>query len=506
MIKRLYSADVLQAHNDRSIYIMDFNEKTKGYSTAYCPSKLFDIGKNSLKNTLKNLIDLLQKSEAEWSRSITINSFDSYIAPLIKSENLNEAQIRKLFGIFIAQINNLVNYTVSLNLDVFTSSNNDTQPEMDMINCQLSEILENSYQNESHKVVPIINISDSTLWDSSTISRYIKLSYKYGVPHYINYLTGTLSSSHLHNLPDKNPNPNVIYLTHGGVMGNADGRGLVGSVAINLPRAGYLSRDEDEFIERIDSLAEAAKLALEQKRKILTDRLEAGLMPITGRFLKSFDWHSSAICIVGVNEALQNLIGVGTAHVAGKAVTYKILEHMVRLIEEYQEETGHLYTLAAYPSELAGSYMAEIDKEKYPEMKMSGNYAPYYTCSSELPPNNGDDLWDALEHQKKYHSIYTGANVFQMHLKHGLEYRTEEKLLLFRCLEKFGYNSIKVSPNYSICRKHGYIESATKKCPKCGLTTNTYVWVDGEVANLETLLNGLKEANKERVNYDVKNS
>ena len=179
---------------------------------------------------------------------------------------------------------------------------------------------------------------------------------------------------------------------------------------------------------------------------------------------------------------------------------------MTRLVEEYQEETGNLYTLAAYPSERAGSYMAQTDKEKFPEMKVSGTYAPYYTCSSELPPNHGDDLWDALEHQKKYHSIYTGANVFQIHLKHGLEYRAEGKLLLLRCLEKFGYNSTKFSPIYSICKKHGYVEGATERCPHCDSPTNTYVWVDGEATNLRTLSNGLKEANRERVHYDVKNS
>ena len=272
MINGPYSADIIKAHDDRIIFIEDYNENNKGHSTAYGLEQLFSPRKNTLKKAFKNLLDILQKSGAEWSRSVTINSFDSKVAALIKEENLKETQTRRLLGILIGQINNLVSHSVSLSLDVFSSSM-DLQSEMDKINCHLSKILESSFQNEFYKVVPTLNISECTKWDSPIISRYIELSYKYGVPHFTNYLTGTISPSHMHNLPDENPASDVIYLTHGGVMGNADGRGLVGSVTINLPRVGYLSKDEDEFMERIDFLSNTAKVALEQKRKNLKDRL-----------------------------------------------------------------------------------------------------------------------------------------------------------------------------------------------------------------------------------------
>jgi ribonucleoside-triphosphate reductase len=331
------------------------------------------------------------------------------------------------------------------------------------------------------------------------MSRYVALSYLYGYPVFQNYCTGTLHPRYLHEPETVASDIDATYLRHGGVHGNSDNQGCLSVVTLNLPRLSHLSRTEDEFFGRLDEAVEIAGAVHEGKRRHLEKKLAEGRLPETARHLESLDWHFSAVNVVGMNEALLGLIDAGAGHVAGKAVTYRLLEHLVRRIEEIQSETGHLYTLEAAPCVEAGALMAERETATRP-----GDVKPFYTASTELPPWHGDDLWDAMEHQKKYHGIYTGGDVFQIHLARGLNYREECKLLLRRSLKVFGFNHLKVSPVFSLCRKHGYLFGEQRKCPVCGGDAETYTWVDCSPRPLDELSERLKEAHRRRVYSDVK--
>ncbi len=508
-----YSEKVIKAHQKGSIYIHGISETNRGYSTAFSLKQLieeeFKPGKRSktLKKVLNELQVLIKNACREWYGPIAFNSFDSHLAQILCETKISSFETRRQLEIFMAQLNTLEQKTlIVISLDISPIKEEELYPEMLTINDELYSIIKHAYVNGQHNPLPIINIREETNWEDPGLKKFIALSYLFGIPQYVNYYTGTLIRNHLWNIPKSKPDPNVIYLKHGGILGNGDNRGQIGVVTVNLPRLAFQSKNEDEFFERLTEVTWVASTALEEKRKHLEERMSRDLMPVSKRFMESLDWHFSSITITGANEALMNLIGAGTDHVAGKAVTYKLLEHMMKLIEELQSETGQIYSLGAYPSERPGAYMAMIDHEHYPDLLTSGEVAPYYTGSTELPPNHGDDLWDALEHQKKYHGIYNGSTVFQIHLNRGINYREEAKLLLKRCIEQFGCNSIKVSPLYSLCRRHGYVYGETKFCPICGEKTLAFTWIDGQAKAVETLYNGLKEEKRQRVRYDVKNN
>ncbi|MCW4050655.1 MAG: hypothetical protein NWE89_13070 [Candidatus Bathyarchaeota archaeon] len=515
--KALYSDRGLKAHTEGEFYIHHIDEPDKGVSTGWSLNKLVQnsLGDSqpSMKDVPRLIVSHVKASGSEWAGSQTFNGLDQYMASIIKKRNMSRAEIRRNVGLLMAALNSPEIHnkvTFSLNTSPIPESW-DTEPaelrsEMTMFNQVLVRMLENEFLNGRFNVTPVVNVTSRTDWSDPGFTELLSLAYKYGAVHFVNYSTGTLVTDHIHSQPDAEPDSHAIYLRHGGIPGNADYSGLTGLVTLNLPQIAYKTRDEDQFFERLSSLMETATDALEAKKRHLEGLLSNGKMPSTSSLHDNLDWHFSGIALSGMNEALLNVIDAGTAHVAGKAVTYKLLEYLIRYIEMIQAKTGHLYTLEAYPSEEAGAHMAGIDKTSRPEIIASGVNVPYYTGSTELPPSHGDDLWDMLEHQKKYHGIYTGGTAIQIHLKEGQVLKDESMLLLRRCMDQFGYNSLKVSPVFSLCDRHGYTQGEVSVCPVCGDKTATYVWVDGYPQELSKIPEGLKEAHRQRVHYDVKNN
>ena len=210
--------------------------------------------------------------------------------------------------------------------------------------------------------------------------------------------------------------------------------------------------------------------------------------------MENFDWGFSVITLVGMNEALESLIDAPMGHVAGKAVTYKLLEYILRKIETVQAETGLLLSLEAYPSETAGAILLTEYETRHQTL----------TAATELKSSHGNDLWDALEHQKKYHSLYTGGTLQQIHLEQGLDYNDELMLLVKRTIENFGYNYLAITPVFSLCPEHGYVKG-DNNCPICGSETTAYTRIDGNMTKVSQIPEPLKEAYWRRVYYDVKN-
>ena len=507
----LYPDEALKAHREGLIHIHRLDEPDKGYSSGWNISSLTEDDRHSdIQSLLGGILGPLKRLQGEWAGPQAVNSLDVYCAAAVKRSGIADREMREAVAGFVSEVQILGQLSVSLDLtpyatmpeSMFGFSSDDQQTlgaHMDRFNGAFADALEHSYGRGSFRLVPVLNVTGQTDWESKVLSRYLELSYLYGYPVLQNYLTGTLNPRYLHEPEAVASDAEAAYLRHGGVHGNSDNQGCLSVVTLNLPHISRLSRTEDEFFGRLDEAVELAKAVHEGKRRHLEAMFAEGGLPETAKHLGSLDWHFSAVNLVGMNEALLGLIDAGSGHVAGKAVTYRLLEHLVWRIEEVQSETGHLYTLEAAPCVEAGAQMAEREADT-----PSGGPQPFYTASTELPPGHGDDLWDVMEHQKKYHGIYTGGNVFQIHLARGLNYREECKLLLRRSLEVFGFNHLKVSPVFSLCREHGYLYGEQRTCPVCGGDAEIYAWVDCSPRPLDGLSEGLKEAHRRRVYSDVK--
>ena len=509
-MNRLTRDEALKAHREGLIHIHGLDEPDRGYSAGWSVESLTDDeGYGDPERLLGGVLEQVARLQREWAGPQAVNSLDVYCAAAVERTGTTDRELRGVVAGFVSETR-LLGSQLAVSLDLvpdatlpssmFGSSSGDPQTlasSMDAFNGAFADALELGYRRGSFRLVPVLNLTGETDWESRSLSRYVEMSYLYGYPVLQNYITGTLNPRYLHE-PETSSSYEATYLRHGGVHGNSDNQGCLSLVTLNLPHISRLSKTEDEFFSRLDEAVELAKTVHEDKRRRLEELFAEGGLPETARCLGSLDWHFSAVNVVGMNEALLGLIDAGAGHVAGKAVTYRLLEHLVWMMEEIQAETGHMYTLEAAPCVEAGTLMAER------EASASGDAQPFYTASTELPPEHGDDLWDAMEHQKKYHGIYTGGNVFQIHLARGLNYREECKLLLRRSLGVFGFNHLKVSPVFSLCREHGYLVGEQRRCPVCGGDAEVYTWVDCSPRPLDGLSEGLKEVHRRRVYSDVK--
>jgi len=473
----------------------------KGYSIGWSLETLIQKGLPSseppqtIDELLEQVLRLIKESGEEWAGPISINSLDNYLAPFAEREKPSKQQFVTQMEHFFKEICTGSEVTISLDLiprpDFDVSEN--TQVILDAINGVVLDTYRSQLEKGVFEPYIIINLYPETNWESDCLNHWIELSYLFGQPTYQNFISGTISPETLRPR-SYTPLEDVTYLRLGGSIGNSENQSVTGYSCINLAKIGSESLSEEEFFELLDMQMDNTVEMLNGKRERVEARFNAGELPITAHFLENLDWSFSVITLVGMNEALETVIDAPLGHVAGKAVTYKVLEYLLRKIERVHESTGRLYSLESYPSETPGSVLlGEYDSDYL-----------YLTAATELKPSHGDDLWDVLEHQKKYHSMYTGGTLQQIHLKEGLTYNEGLKLLVKRALEVFGYNYVAISPVFSLCPEHGYLKGE-QDCPICGIETETYTRIDHKISKVSELSTPLKEAYRQRVYYDVKN-
>ena len=473
----------------------------KGYSIGLSLKTLIENGlpnhhpPKSLDELLEQMLKLINESSNEWGGSITFNSFDNHITPFLESEKPSKQR-------FIDQIENFnkgidaekeVLITLDLIPRVGFPSSGKTQVILDAANGVILDTYRSRMEKGLFEPYFKVNLYSETDWNSQTLSKCFELSYKFGQPTYQNFITGTISPETLRPR-EFNPNSEVMYLRLGGVLGNSDNQSVIGYTCINLENISLEAKNEEEFYQYLDEKVAAAVSTLMKKREKVEAKFNSGKMPITRHFLDDMNWSFSVISILGMNEALENLIDAPIGHVAGKAVAYKVIEYLLRKLEIVQIDTGKLFSLEAYPSEMPSAIlMDEYDSEHI-----------CLTPATDLKSSHGDDLWDVLEHQKRYHSMYTGGTLMQIHLAKGLNYNNELKLLIQRTIDTFGYNYLAITPVFSLCPDHGYV-SGKQKCPECGNKTETFTRIDNKTIPISSLPEQLKEAYRRRVYYDVKN-
>jgi ribonucleoside-triphosphate reductase len=483
--------------NDGDIYLWE-PDTDRGYSIGWNLQTIIEKGIPDHKppktsdELLTQMNQLAKESTTEYGQ-ITFNSLDNYLVPFLAEEKPSKLHFIQQIESFFEEIGQTGNVTITL--DLVPRNELKIVEKHQVILDAINDVIHQAYRaqmNHGHfQPSIIVNLYPETDWSQKSLNDWLELSYLYGVPTYQNFITGTISPETLRPRTYP-PEKQVTYLRLGGVNSDSEDQYVIGYACINLEKIGSDADSEDHFFRLVDQQMQEAANLLAYKHNQFVESLEKGEKPLTKHLVEKPDWGYSVITLVGMNEALETLIDAPMGHVAGKAVTYKLLEQLIRKLEYIQEETGILFSLEAYPSEQPGAQLQTEYDSIYPNL----------TPATELPSHHGDDLWDTLEHQKKYHSMYTGATLQQMHLEHGLRYNKGLRLLIKRTIENFGYNYLAITPVFSLCNEHGYVYG-DQDCPHCGAETETYTRRDHKIIKVSDLLN--KEAYWRRVYYDVKN-
>ena len=541
-LDRIYSMEIADAHRNGDIHLHDLYFGITGYCAGWSLSKLLYEGFNGvpgvieskpakhLDTALLQMVNFIGTLQNEWAGAQAFNSIDTYLAPFIRKDKLSYREIKQAIQKFVFNVNiasrwggqspfvNLTfDWTVPRDLahkpivwggKLLEETYDDYQKEMDSINKAFIEVLIEGDMNGRSFTYPIPTCNLTRDFDSKNGNAKLlfDMTAKYGLPYFSNFINSDLNPSDVRSMCCR-LRLNLRQLDRnvtGGLFGSGDSTGSVGVVSINMPRIAYLSKNKSEFLERLEYLMGLAKSSLETKREIVEKNMQGGLLPYTKRYLGTLKNHFSTIGPIGMNEACLNLLGEDIASPKGRSLAIETLEVMRKKLQDFQEETSHIYNLEAVPAEGTSYRLARIDKRKYPDIITAGKGVPYYTNSTLLPVNRTEDVIEALEHQEELQTLYTGGTVFHIFLGERMSSGEAAK----RLLKKIAYNSripyITITPTYSICPDHGYLIGEHSKCPTCGKVCDVYSRVVGYFRPVRNWNEGKQEEFKQRLEYKEK--
>ena len=529
-ISRIYPQNIADAHFSGDMHIHDL-----GVLGAYCvgwdvselllsgfggvPGKIESKPAKHFRTALGQVVNFFYTLQGEAAGAQAFSNFDTYLAPFIRYDKLTQRDVEQALQEFFFNMNvptrvgfqtPFTNLTLDLTVPDFMKDEavlfngkvtqdtyGDMTKEMEMFNLAFAEGMR---QGDSKGRVftfpiPTYNITKDFNWDSPVAQAIFEVTAKYGVPYFSNFVNSDMKPEDVRSMCCRLRIDNrELRKRGGGFFGANPLTGSIGVVTLNIPRIGYLSKDEDEFFERLENLMEVAKSSLEIKRKVLETFTDNGLYPYSRRYLRHVKegygkyWknHFSTIGIVGVNEAIINLLGQNIASRDGQAFAVKMLDFMRNRLADYQEETESIYNLEATPAEGTSYRLARIDKRKYKDIifanqkqVLADHAEPFYTNSSQLPVDFAGDLFEALEHQETLQTLYTGGTVFHIFLGERLNsWKAAAELI-----KKVAWNSklpyFTLTPTFSVCPTHGYTNGEHKICPTCGANCEVYSRVVG---------------------------
>ncbi len=529
-ISRIYPQNIADAHFSGDMHIHDL-----GVLGAYCvgwdvselllsgfggvSGKIESKPAKHFRTALGQVVNFFYTLQGEAAGAQAFSNFDTYLAPFIKYDKLTQRDVEQALQEFFFNMNvptrvgfqtPFTNLTLDLTVPDFMKSEavlfngkvtqdtyGDMTKEMEMFNLAFAEVMR---QGDSKGRVftfpiPTYNITKDFDWDSPVAQALFEVTAKYGVPYFSNFVNSDMKPEDVRSMCCRLRIDNrELRKRGGGFFGANPLTGSIGVVTLNIPRIGYLSKDEDEFFERLANLMEVAKSSLEIKRKVLEAFTDNGLYPYSRRYLRHVKegygkyWknHFCTIGIVGVNEAIINLLGQNIASHDGQAFAVKMLDFMRNRLADYQEETGSIYNLEATPAEGTSYRLARIDKRRYKDIifanqkqVIADHAEPFYTNSSQLPVDFAGDLFEALEHQETLQTLYTGGTVFHIFLGERLNsWKAAAELI-----KKVAWNSrlpyFTLTPTFSVCPTHGYTNGEHKLCPTCGANCEVYSRVVG---------------------------
>jgi ribonucleoside-triphosphate reductase len=528
-ISRIYAPNIAAAHFSGDMHIHDL-----GVLGAYCvgwdlkellvsgfggiTGKIESKPAKHFRTALGQAVNFFYTLQGEAAGAQAFSTFDTYLTPFIHYDNLAFKDVKQALQEFFFNMNvptrvgfqtPFTNVTLDLTVPSFMEDENvivggqvmdatygDMREEMEMFNTAFADVMNEGDSKGRVFTFPIPTycVTKDFNWDSPVAEKVFEVTAKYGVPYFSNFINSDMKPEDVRSMCCRLRIDNrELAKRGGGFFGANPLTGSIGVVTLNVPRIGYLAKDEDEFFERLMQMMEIAKESLETKRKVLEGFTDLGLYPYSRRYLRGVKtehgkyWrnHFSTIGIVGLNEAIVNLLGVSIASLEGTDFAVRVLSRMREKLVEFQKETDHMYNLEATPAEGTSYRLARIDKKKYPdiivanEKNVKAGFEPFYTNSSQLPVDFDGDLFEALEHQDKLQTLYTGGTVFHIYLGERLNSWKAAADLIRRVSWNSHLPYFTLTPTFSICPSHGYMTGERKECPTCGSKCEVYSRVVG---------------------------
>jgi ribonucleoside-triphosphate reductase len=511
-----YPEEIRLAHEHGYFHIHDLSFGLAGYCAGWSLRDLLLEGFNlegrcssgpakHFDSALGQMVNFLGTLQNEWAGAQAFNNVDTYLAPFVRYDGLDYHQVKQAMQKFVFNLNttsrwggqspftnltfdlvppkHIAKEAVIIGGKLQNETYGDFVPEMEMINRAFLEVmLEGDYHGRIFSFpIPTYNVTPDFPWESEVGELLLKLTAKYGVPYFQNFINSDLNPEDVRSMCCRlQMDLRELRKRTGGLFGAGDLTGSIGVVTLNLPKLAFLAQGEEDFLDLIAEYAELAKDSLEFKRKLICDNMEKGLFPFSKRYLKNgLKGHFSTIGLVGGHEACMNLLGKGIETEAGMRLMERVLEHLRNLTVKFQEETGNLYNLEATPAEGTSYRLAKIDKALYNTIYTSGNGVPYYTNSTTLPVDITRDVFFALEHQNKLQPLYTGGTVFHTFLGEAVTDTGALRSFILKALSKTKLPYLSITPTFSVCKEHGYLQGEHFTCPKCGLDTEVYTRVVG---------------------------
>jgi len=543
-LSEIYDPEVAAAHKNGDMHIHDLSMLT-GYCAGWSlkqliqqglggiPGKITSAPASHLSTLCNQMVNFLGIMQNEWAGAQAFSSFDTYLAPFVRTDNLTQKEVKQCIQSFVYGVNTpsrwgtqapfsniTLDWTVPKDLadqpaivggkeQDFTYG--DCKKEMDMINRAFIEIMIEGDANGRgfQYPIPTYSITRDFDWSPTENNKLLfEMTAKYGTPYFSNYINSDMEPSDVRSMCCRlRLDLRELRKKSGGFFGSGESTGSVGVVTVNLPRIAYLAQDEADFYRRLDKIMDIAARSLKTKRTVITKLLDAGLYPYTRHYLGTFANHFSTIGLIGMNEVGLNArwLHKNLTDPATQAFAKDVLNHMRQRLSDYQERYGDLYNLEATPAESTTYRLAKHDVERYPDIITAAKPgdAPYYTNSSHLPVGFTADIFEALSIQDELQTLYTSGTVFHAFLGEKLPDWQAAAALVRKIAENFKLPYYTMSPTYSVCPEHGYLAGEQFTCPICGKPAEVYSRITGYYRPVQNWNDGKSQEFKDRKLYDV---
>ncbi|WP_243155408.1 ribonucleoside triphosphate reductase [Pseudoflavonifractor sp. SW1122] len=542
-LSEIYDQEVAQAHRDGDLHLHDLSMLT-GYCAGWSlkqliyqglggvPGKITSSPARHLSTLCNQMVNFLGIMQNEWAGAQAFSSFDTYLAPFVRVDHLSQHEVKQCIQSFVYGVNTpsrwgtqapftniTLDWTVPPDLagqpaivggKFMDFTYGDCKKEMDMVNRAFLEIMIEGDANGRgfQYPIPTYSITRDFDWSETENNKLLfEMTAKYGTPYFSNYINSDMEPSDVRSMCCRlRLDLRELRKKSGGYFGSGESTGSVGVVTINLPRIAYLSKDPEEFYQRLDHLMDLAARSLHTKRTVITQLMENGLYPYTRHYLGTFRNHFSTIGLVGMNEVGLNApwLHHDLTHPDTQAFAVEVLTHMRERLSDYQEQYGDLFNLEATPAESTTYRFAKHDKEKYPLIRTANDHGtPYYTNSSHLPVGCTDDLFAALDVQDQLQVLYTSGTVFHAFLGEKLPSWQSAAALVRKIAEHYKLPYYTISPTYSVCADHGYLPGEQFTCPHCGKPAEVYSRITGYYRPVQNWNDGKTQEFHDRQVYQV---
>ncbi|NLA53401.1 MAG: ribonucleoside triphosphate reductase [Clostridiales bacterium] len=540
-LSEIYDEEIANAHRNADIHLHDLSMLT-GYCAGWSLKQLISEGLSGIPGKISSkpakhlatlcnqMVNFLGIMQNEWAGAQAFSSFDTFLAPFVKTDKLSFGEVKKCIESFVFGVNTpsrwgtqapfsniTLDWTVPPDLGELPCivggveqdfCYKDCKDEMDMINKAFIEIMiEGDADGRGFQYpIPTYSLTRDFDWSPTENNRLLfEMTSKYGTPYFSNYINSDMEPSDVRSMCCRlRLDLRELRKKSGGFFGSGESTGSMGVVTVNMPRLAYLAADETDFYKRLDRMMDISARSLSIKRSIISKLLVEGLYPFTRHYLGNFDNHFSTIGLLGMNEAALNAnwIREDLTGEHAQRFTLEVLEHMRKRLSDYQEQYGDLFNLEATPAESTSYRLAKHDVKHYPDIITSGmDGAPYYTNSSHLPVGYTEDVFSALDIQDKLQTKYTSGTVFHAFLGEKLPDWKSAAALVRKIAENYSLPYYTLSPTYSVCKEHGYLSGEQFNCEKCGKPAEVYSRISGYYRPVQNWNAGKSQEFKDRKEY-----